>query len=172
MAAGRPTGWGRVGRGTQGRRAAGRGGGEGDGGRLWPRSTGRLGKLKAGRRPDFPSASRSLKGRKPFRRGLSVSRPRVGAPDLFVPRRNPSWPHSEAFQPLALGEFSAEARKKHFGARRVSCPFRLLAGRVQGKTRTKLGCLEPDTRKPIACSVFIFRTLGGNCLPAKHYVSV
>lgn len=58
--------------------------------------TGRLrppgAKLKAGRRPDFLSASRSLKGKKPFPRGFSLSGPRVGASDLFVPCRNPSWP--------------------------------------------------------------------------------
>jgi hypothetical protein len=37
-----------------GGRAAGRGGGEGDGGQLWPRSPGRLGKLKAGKAGGFP----------------------------------------------------------------------------------------------------------------------
>jgi hypothetical protein len=71
---------------------------------------------------------------------------------LFLVETHPG--HHEASQPRALGEFAADARKKPFGTRRGSCPFRLLAtGRVQGKTRTKLGWLEPDTRKPIACSV-------------------
>lgn len=74
-----------------GRRAAG-GVGAKVTGRSRPRSSRRRPKLKAGRRRGFLSASRSLKGRKPFRRGFSLSGPRVGASDLFVPRRKPSRP--------------------------------------------------------------------------------